>query len=563
MKKLTKILVANRGEIALRIMRSAREMGIKTVAIYSEVDRRAPHVLFADEAVCIGPAPSSESYLKGAEIVRIAKELGVDGIHPGYGFLSENAGFATLVEAAGITFIGPRQHAIEIMGDKLSAKDAVKDFDVPLVPGSEGEVQDPAEALKIAEEIGFPVMIKASAGGGGKGMRIAYNDHQALEGFRLSKEEAISSFGDGRIFIEKYIEAPRHIEFQILGDEHGNYVYLPERECSVQRRNQKVIEEAPSSAMDQATRHRMGSQALDLARACGYFSTGTVEFLMDDNKDFYFLEMNTRLQVEHPITEEITGVDLVEQQIMIAAGHKLRFTQDDVKINGHSMEYRVYAEDPARKFLPSIGFLRRYKEPTKYNEPERRVRIDTGVEEGSEISMYYDPMISKLISWGPTRKEASKILDRAFDEYVIQGVTHNLGFGKSILANKAYADGEYSTAFIPTYYKDGFTGDYLTDQDHTLLSVAAHQIKNIHLGRGEFDPTSKHEKTFYVTIDEIRDQPQVELKVEQLDDTKYRVTDLKENKHLDVDMSNFDIQGDSLITFNMDGEEQIMQFLDN
>jgi len=444
------------------------------------------------------------------------------------------------------------------MGDKIESKRCANEAGVSNVPGFLGEVEKDEDILKISNDIGYPVMIKASAGGGGKGMRIAYNDFEALEGFRLSKDEAISSFGDGRIFIEKYIESPRHIEFQILGDEHGNYVYLPERECSVQRRNQKVIEEAPSAAMDPQTRHKMGSQALDLARACGYFSTGTVEFLMDKNKDFYFLEMNTRLQVEHPITEEITGVDLVEQQILIAAGHKLRFTQDDIKIKGHSMEYRVYAEDPARKFLPSIGFLRKYKEPVKHNDPNRRVRIDTGVEEGSEISVYYDPMISKLISWGPDRKAASDILDRAFDEYVIQGVTHNLGFGKSILHNKAYADAEYSTAFIPTYYKDGFTGDYLSKTDHNILCVAAHQIKNMHLIQGENDPESVMQSKFHIVIDPIRDQPKAELEVEKLEEGKYKITDLNDNTCETVDIADFDFEYNSLISMKMEGEERLL-----
>ena len=383
-----------------------------------------------------------------------------------------------------MTFIGPPTRAIQAMGDKIESKKLATNAKVNTVPGYLGEVEEDEEILKISNDIGYPVMIKASAGGGGKGMRIAFNDKEALEGFKLSKDEAISSFGDGRIFIEKYIEDPRHIEFQLLGDESGNYVYLPERECSVQRRNQKVIEEAPSVALDPETRHRMGTQAIDLARACGYYSTGTVEFLMDNKKDFYFLEMNTRLQVEHPITEEITGVDLVEQQLLIAAGYDLAFTQDDIKINGHSIEYRVYAEDPARKFLPSIGFLKRYKEPLLHQLPHKRVRIDTGVEEGCEISMYYDPMISKLITWGNTRKSAMETLDRAFDEYVIQGLTHNLGFGKSILANEHFAKGEYSTDFIPNYYPDGFQGDPFDYQDRKILALSCHHMKNIHMNLG-------------------------------------------------------------------------------
>lgn len=344
------------------------------------------------------------------------------------------------------------------MGDKIESKKLARDAKVCTVPGFLGEVNTDAEILKIAREIGYPVMLKASAGGGGKGMRIAFNDKDAIEGFRFSRDEAISSFGDGRIFIEKYIEEPRHIEYQILGDEHGNYVYMPERECSVQRRNQKVIEEAPSMFMDPETRALMGEQALDLARACGYQSTGTVEFLVDKHKQFYFLEMNTRLQVEHPITEEITGIDLVEQQLLIAAGYPLAFKQQDVKINGHCVEYRVYAEDPARKFLPSIGFLKKYKEPPA-NE---NIRIDTGVQEGSEISMYYDPMISKLITWGRDRKTAMDLMAKSLDEYVIRGVVHNLGFGQSIVRNKSFAEADYSTAFIPTFYPNGYKADPLT-----------------------------------------------------------------------------------------------------
>jgi propionyl-CoA carboxylase alpha chain len=356
------------------------------------------------------------------------------------------------------------------MGDKIESKKLARGANVNTVPGFLGEVNDINEVLKISREIGYPVMIKASAGGGGKGMRIAFNDQEAAEGFKLSRDEAISSFGDGRIFIEKYIQSPRHIEFQILGDLHGNYIYMPERECSVQRRNQKVIEEAPSSAMDAETRKKMGEQAVALARSCDYHTTGTVEFLMDKNKDFYFLEMNTRLQVEHPISEEITGIDLVEQQILISAGHKMNFKQSDVKINGHAVEYRVYAEDPSRKFLPSIGFLTKYIEPKDHPD----MRIDTGVQEGSEISQYYDPMISKLITWGKDRKTAMDLLNKKFDEYVIHGVAHNIQFGKSIVENA------YSTAFIPTFYPNGYSGDVLTADQKHLLAIAAFKMKNLY-----------------------------------------------------------------------------------
>ena len=395
-------------------------------------------------------------------------------------------------------------------------------------------------------------MIKASAGGGGKGMRIAFNDKEALEGFKLSKEEALSSFGDDRIFIEKYIVDPRHIEFQLLGDEHGNYVYMPERECSVQRRNQKVIEEAPSSAMDAATRKKMGEQSIALAKSCGYTTTGTVEFLMDANKDFYFLEMNTRLQVEHPITEEITGVDLVEQQILVSAGYPLSFNQDDVKIKGHSMEYRVYAEDPSRKFLPSIGFLQKYKEPIT-NDPKRRVRIDTGVEEGSEISMFYDPMISKLITWGKDRQESMDILDRAFDEYVINGVTHNIGFGKSILANEAYVKGDYSTAFIPTYYPQGFSGDDLNQDDHNLLSVVGHQIKNHFSGRGK--TSHQNIDTLYVTVEGLREAEAKDYKITQLSDSEYEITDIASGASKTHKVSDFNFEYNSLINLQMNKQD--------
>lgn len=412
------------------------------------------------------------------------------------------------------------------MGDKIESKKLAREAKVSTVPGFLGEVNSDEEVLKISREIGYPVMIKASAGGGGKGMRIAFNDKEAIEGFKLSREEAISSFGDGRIFIEKYIQEPRHIEYQILGDEHGNYVYMPERECSVQRRNQKVIEEAPSSYMDPETRHKMGEQAVSLARACGYQSTGTVEFLVDKSKSFYFLEMNTRLQVEHPITEEITGVDLVEQQILIGAGYPLAFKQSDVKINGHSVEYRVYAEDPSRKFLPSIGFLKKYKEPT----PHENIRIDTGVTEGSEISMYYDPMISKLVAWGKNRKEAMDLISKAMDEYVIRGVVHNLGFGQSILRNQAFASGNYSTAFIPTYYPDGFRGDPLTNDDITNIAISSHFLrnynKNLHVLPGA--AALKQDDIVYVSFK--GGEKEHDYKVERKSEGAYEITDLETNK---------------------------------
>jgi propionyl-CoA carboxylase alpha chain len=446
-------------------------MGIKTVAIYSDADRHSMFVREADEAYRLGPPPSGQSYLRSDLILEIAKKSGAQGLHPGYGFLSENSKFAKLLNDNGIVFIGPPDYAIEAMGDKIESKKLATKSGVNRIPGFLGEVDAP-KAREIAREIGYPVMIKASAGGGGKGMRIAWNDEELEVGFRMSRNEAISSFGDGRMLIEKYVESPRHIEFQILGDQFGNYVYLPERECSVQRRNQKVIEEAPSVVMDPETRHAMGTQACMMAKACGYYTTGTCEFLMDKYKKFYFLEMNTRLQVEHPVTEVITGIDLVEQMILIAAKHPLKYTQNDVKINGHSIEYRIYAEDPSRKFLPSIGFLEKYREPITRDG----VRIDTGVEEGSEISMYYDPMISKLICWGENRKIAIERLNNAIDEYVIRGVIHNSGFGKSIINNKDFMEGNYSTAFIPTYYKDGFSGEVMCTQDHKVLAMMAFEM---------------------------------------------------------------------------------------
>ena len=471
-KTFEKVLIANRGEISRRVQRTCKKMGIKTVAIYSDADRHAMFVREADEAFRLGPPPSSQSYLRADLILQITKQCGAQGLHPGYGFLSENAKFAKLLSDNGITFIGPPHYAINAMGDKIESKKLAKKSGVNMIPGYLGEVENSEKAKEIANQIGYPVMVKASAGGGGKGMRIAWNDKECELGFRLSREEAISSFGDGRLLIEKYVETPRHIEFQILGDQQGHYLYLPERECSVQRRNQKVIEEAPSVVMDPVTRHAMGSQACMMAKACGYYTTGTCEFLMDKHKKFFFLEMNTRLQVEHPVTEMITGVDLVEQMILTASGHPLPMTQADIKIKGHSVEYRIYAEDPSRKFLPSIGFLEKYHEPIT----REGLRIDTGVEEGSEISMFYDPMISKCVCWGKDRKEAMSRLNTALEEYVIKGVIHNSGFGKSIINNPTFQAGNYSTAFIPTFYKDGFKGEIMTPADQKLLAITAFKM---------------------------------------------------------------------------------------
>jgi acetyl-CoA carboxylase biotin carboxylase subunit len=444
---MKKILVANRGEIALRVMRTARRMGIKTVAVYSEVDRNAPHVRFADEAVCLGPAPSNQSYLLGNKIIEHAKMLGVDGIHPGYGFLSENATFSMAAEAAGITFIGPKPKAIEMMGSKLAAKEAAKAYDIPMVPGTDGAIADVAEAVETAKKIGFPLLIKASAGGGGKGMRIVEKEADIKEAMERAISEAVSAFGDGSVFIEKYVTSPRHIEFQVLADSHGNVVYLFERECSVQRRHQKVVEEAPSSVLTPEIRKAMGEAAVRVAKSCDYLGAGTVEFLIDDQLNFYFLEMNTRLQVEHPVTEWITGIDLVEQQIRIARGEALSFSQDDLKINGHSVELRVYAEDPLNNFLPSVGTLEKYRRPVGDN-----IRVDDGYEESMEIPIYYDPMIAKLITYGQDREAAIQRMIEAIEMYEIEGVSTTLPFGKFVCEHEAFRSGNFDTHFVKNYY---------------------------------------------------------------------------------------------------------------
>lgn len=444
---MKKILVANRGEIALRIMRSCREMGIKTVAVFSEADRNAPFVRYADEAVCIGPPPSNKSYLVGDKIIEVAKKLKVDGIHPGYGFLSENSDFAAAVKKAKIIFIGPSPEAMDIMGDKLSAKAAAKKYKIPMVPGSEGAINSIEEGKKTAKQTGFPILIKASAGGGGKGMRIVENIEEFEEQMKLAVSEATSAFGDGSVFIERYVAGPRHIEIQILGDSHGNIVYLFERECSIQRRHQKVIEEAPSSVLTPEIRKAMGECAVNVGKACNYEGAGTVEFLLDENKNFYFLEMNTRLQVEHPVTEMITGIDLVKEQIKVARGEKLSFKQEDLKIIGHSLEIRVYAEDPCNNFLPDIGKLITYKIPQGIG-----VRVDDGFEEGMDIPIYYDPMIAKLITFGKNREEAINRMIRAIDDYQIIGVETTLKFCKFVLQHKAFTSGNFDTHFIKHHY---------------------------------------------------------------------------------------------------------------
>lgn len=481
-----KILIANRGEIACRVMKTARKMGIQTVAVYSDADKNALHVKMADEAIHIGPPPANQSYIVIDKVMAAIRETGAQAVHPGYGFLSENPKFAEALEAEGVAFVGPPVGAIESMGDKITSKKIAQEAGVSTVPGYMGLIEDADEAVKISSEIGYPVMIKASAGGGGKGMRIAWNDEEAREGFQSSKNEAASSFGDDRIFIEKFVTQPRHIEIQVLCDAHGNGVYLGERECSIQRRNQKVIEEAPSPFLDEATRRAMGEQAVALANAVGYASAGTVEFIVDGDKNFYFLEMNTRLQVEHPVTELITGVDLVEQMIRVAAGEKLSITQDDIKLNGWAIESRLYAEDPYRNFLPSIGRLTRYRPPQEVaagplltndkwqgDAPagDTAVRNDTGVFEGGEISMYYDPMIAKLCTWAPTRAEALEAMRVALDRFEVEGIGHNLPFLSAVMDHPKFVSGDMTTAFIAEEYPDGFEGVELSND--ALKQIAA------------------------------------------------------------------------------------------
>ena len=444
---MKKILVANRGEIAIRVMQTAKKMGIKTVAVYSTVDRHAPHVKYADEAVLLGEAPSSESYLRGDKIIKACKDLHVDAIHPGYGFLSENADFAELCEKNSIVFIGPRSKAIEMMGDKLAAKDAVKDYNIPMVPGVDHAITDANEAIKIAREIGFPILIKAAAGGGGKGMRVVEKESDLKSQMERAISEATSAFGDGSVFIEKYVSSPRHIEIQVMADSHGNYLHFFERECSVQRRHQKVVEEAPSAVLTPELRAKMGEAAINVARACDYLGAGTVEFLLDDQHNFYFLEMNTRLQVEHPVSEIIAGVDLVELQIQVARGEELKLKQDELKINGHAIELRVYAEDPLNNFLPSVGKLDTYTLPIG-----KGIRVDNGFEEGMEVPIYYDPMLSKLITYGNTREEAIQLMIQAIENYHVEGVETTLPFGKYVCEHDAFRSGNFDTHFVKKYY---------------------------------------------------------------------------------------------------------------
>lgn len=464
---MKKILIANRGEIALRVMRSCRKMGIKSVAIYSEADVNAPFVKYADEAICVGPPPSNESYLLGDNIINICKELNVDGIHPGYGFLSENADFARKVTQAGITFIGPSPESMEVMGDKLSAKQRVKTYDIPMVPGLDEAIEDIEAAKGHADEIGYPILIKASAGGGGKGMRVVENRAEFEEQMNLAISEAVKSFGNGAVFIERYVGSPRHIEIQVLADTHGNTVSLFERECSIQRRHQKVIEEAPSAVLTPELRKAMGESACKVAKACDYVGAGTVEFLYE-NGEYFFLEMNTRLQVEHPVTEIITGLDLVEEQIKVARGEKLSFTQDDLKINGHSLEVRVYAEDPKNNFLPDIGTLEVYKRPTGEG-----VRVDDGFEEGMEIPIYYDPMIAKLITYAPTREEAIRKMTKAIEDYDIVGIETTLDFCKYAINHEAFVSGNFDTHFVKHFFNDPEVVDTSDDDEKKVAAILA------------------------------------------------------------------------------------------
>ncbi|WP_026706683.1 acetyl-CoA carboxylase biotin carboxylase subunit [Flavobacterium frigidarium] len=464
---MKKILVANRGEIAIRVMRTAQKMGIKTVAVYSTVDRNAPHVKFADEAVWIGEAPSNQSYLLGSKIIEVAKSLNVDAIHPGYGFLSENAQFAEDVTANGITFIGPKSKAIHIMGSKLAAKEAVKKYDIPMVPGLDEAITDIKEAKKVATQVGFPILIKASAGGGGKGMRVVENEEEFESQMNRAISEATNAFGDGSVFIEKYVASPRHIEIQIMADSHGTILYLFERECSIQRRHQKVVEEAPSAVLTPELRKKMGEAAVLVAKSCDYLGAGTVEFLLDENNNFYFLEMNTRLQVEHPVTELITGINLVELQIRVARGEALKIKQEDLKITGHALELRVYAEDPLNDFLPSVGNLEVYSLPVGEG-----IRVDNGFEQGMDVPIYYDPMLAKLITYGQTREEAIQLMIKAIDDYNVVGVSTTLPFGKFVCEHEAFRSGNFDTHFVKNYY-DGEKMKLELNQEAKIAALLA------------------------------------------------------------------------------------------
>ena len=568
-----KILIANRGEIACRVIKSARKMGIKTVAIYSDADKQALHVQMADEAVHIGPPPANQSYIVIDKVMEAIRATGAQAVHPGYGFLSENSKFAEALEAEGVAFVGPPKGAIEAMGDKITSKKIAQEANVSTVPGYMGLIEDADEAVKISNEIGYPVMIKASAGGGGKGMRIAWNDTEAREGFQSSKNEAANSFGDDRIFIEKFVTQPRHIEIQVLCDAHGNGIYLNERECSIQRRNQKVVEEAPSPFLDEATRKAMGEQSVALAKAVGYTSAGTVEFIVDGDKNFYFLEMNTRLQVEHPVTELITGVDLVEQMIRVANGEALTITQDDVQINGWAIENRLYAEDPYRGFLPSIGRLTRYRPPAELSgglllengkwQDEApagdgyAVRNDTGVYEGGEISMYYDPMIAKLCTWAPTRDQAIEAMRNALDGFEVEGIGHNLPFLSAVMDHPIFIEGTMTTAFIEEQYPEGFTGVELPEADLRRIAASAaamHRVAEIRRTRvsGRMDNHERRVGSDWVVSLQGRNFP-VSIEADQLGST---VTfDGGDQMRIASDWT----PGDQLATLDADGAPLVLK----
>ena len=503
----SKILIANRGEIACRVIKTAKRMGVKTVAVFSDADIDSPHVLQADEAVHIGPPPAAESYLLADKIIQAAKDTGAEAIHPGFGFLSENANFARLVAEAGLVFIGPPPNAIDAMGDKIESKRLAKEAGVSTVPGSADAISDPDEAVKIANEIGYPVMLKAAAGGGGKGMRIAFNDEETRDGLVRAASEAKSSFGDDRVFIEKFVVEPRHIEIQVLADSHGNVVHLFERECSIQRRHQKVVEEAPSPFLDEATPNKMGTQAVSLAKAVGYQSAGTVEFIVGPNRDFYFLEMNTRLQVEHPVTEMITGLDLVEQMLRVANGENLSFGQEDLRINGWSLECRLYAEDPTRNFAPSIGRLTRYRPPAETNH----VRVDTGVAEGGEVSMFYDPMLAKLVTHGANRTEAIDRMSLALDKFQVRGIRHNLTFLSAVVDHNRFREGQISTAFIDEEFRDGFIE---TDLVPTRMDVLSSVSAARHAAQVRRERDLSHELEFTVCIGDERRDVKVSLEAD-------------------------------------------------
>ncbi|MEA1072768.1 acetyl/propionyl/methylcrotonyl-CoA carboxylase subunit alpha [Sphingomonas sp. LY160] len=552
----SKILIANRGEIACRVIRTARKMGIKTVAVYSDADARAPHVRLADESVRLGPAPAAESYLKAELIIDACKATGAEAVHPGYGFLSERESFAKALADAGIAFIGPPPRAIAAMGDKIESKKLAKQAGVSVVPGYLGEIADTDEAVKIASDIGYPVMMKASAGGGGKGMRLAYSEQDVREGFEATKREGLSSFGDDRVFIEKFIEDPRHIEIQVLGDQHGTILYLGERECSIQRRHQKVIEEAPSPFVTPEMRKAMGEQAVALAAAVGYYSAGTVELIVGADRSFYFLEMNTRLQVEHPVTEEITGLDLVEQMIRVAAGEKLAFGQDDVKLNGWAIESRVYAEDPYRGFLPSTGRLTTYKPPEASSDEEARIRVDDGVTEGGEVSMFYDPMIAKLISWAPTREGAIDAQVEALDAFQINGLSDNIDFLSALLQHPRFRAGALTTGFIAEEYPDGFHGAPADDELLTDLAALAAIVELTHDTRaalidGQLGEPVFPEETQIVRIAgrdyEATVTPYDEGNLVSIDDGE------------EIDVVGDWAPGDPLLVASMDGRKRVVQ----